>query len=182
MKLPSKLPSVYFVSLTVRNPNPAARASAPISPIRGSKLPVLGNSLVAGSVGAAAGCGGGVARAIITTSIGWSAGGGGGGGGIVPVNCFWCSTTVSGSSTTLVAEIFIPCFRPNASVSWPFTLNFWPLGILKRSVLPSASFKITEFGGVTCQTVPVTVWTVVTVLGVVVVVIVRCSFIPGFSS
>src|SRR5947207_15891515 len=50
------------------------------------------------------------------TKIGASAGGGGG-GGMEPVSCLCCSTTVSGSSTTLVADSFIPFFKPNASTS-----------------------------------------------------------------
>src|SRR5215469_9541040 len=85
----------------------------PSSPISGSRLPVFGSS-----VGSAAGAGAGLASAI---KIGASAGGGGGGGGIDPVNCFSCSTTVTGSSTTLVAETVIPFFSPHASVSWPLT-------------------------------------------------------------
>jgi len=49
---------------------------------------------------------------------------------MLPVTFASCVTTVSGASTTLVAEIFIPFFNPQASVSCPSTLNFWPLGIL----------------------------------------------------
>ena len=87
------------------------------------ELAVFGSS--AGAAGAGAGVG-----AACAIKIGASAGGGGGGGGMEPVNFFSCSTTVIGSSTTLVAEMVIPFFRPQASVSWPLTMNFCPLGIL----------------------------------------------------
>src|SRR6516225_9353721 len=40
---------------------------------------------------------------------------------------------------------------------------------------------MTASGGFTCQTLPVTVWTVVTTCGVVVVTVARTSFIPGLS-
>jgi len=49
---------------------------------------------------------------------------------MVPVTFASCVTTVSGASTTLVAETCIPFLKPQASVICPFTLNFWPLGIL----------------------------------------------------
>ena len=41
------------------------------------------------------------------------------------------ATTVSGTSTTFVAEIICPFLRPQASVCWPSTVNFCPLGMLK---------------------------------------------------
>ena len=80
---------------------------------------------------------------------------------------------VSGASVILVAVTFIPFLRPKASTISPFTLNFWSLGILKDWFSPFSMVRITESGGETCQTLPVTVCTVVTVRGVVVVVIVR---------
>jgi len=69
--------------------------------------------------------GGGVDLAI---KIGVSAGGAGGGGGIDPVSCLWCSTTVTGSSMTFVAETFIPFLSPHASVFWPSMLKFLVFG------------------------------------------------------
>jgi hypothetical protein len=41
---------------------------------------------------------------------------------------------------------------------------------------------MTEFGGLTRQTLPFTVFTVVIILGVVLVIVVRCSFMPGLRS
>src|SRR5580704_5116810 len=144
--------------------NEKPQQSIPSSPTNGSRLPVLGNSAGAGS----AGFGGCMTN---TTKIGMSAGGGGGGGGILPVSFFSCSITVSGSSTTLVAETFIPFFRPHASTIWPFTLNF--------CLVPSSKLRMTDVGGVTCQTFPVTLCTVVIILSVLVVATVCSSFIPG---
>ena len=115
-----------------------------------------------------------------TTRIGRS--GDGSGGGIVPVNSFCCSTTVSGTSTILVADTFIPFCRPQASVIWPSMLNFWPSGILNAWLVPSSKVRMTELGGFTYHTVPVTLFTVVMVCGVVVVVMVRSSVMPGFRS
>jgi hypothetical protein len=86
-------------------------------------------------------------------------GGAGFGGGAVPVRTTSCDTTVSGVSVTAVAEMFIPSLRPQASVSWPSTLNFWPLGMLKDWFVPSSKVRMTEFGGLTRQTLPVTVFT-----------------------
>src|SRR5262249_50330755 len=113
---------------------------------------------------------------------GWSAGGGGGGAGIVPVTLRCCATTSSGTSVTFVAVTFMPFCRPQASVICPLTSNFWPFGILNRWFLPSSNVRITEVGGLTYHTVPVTLCTVWIILGVVVVVMVRCNFIPGFKS
>jgi len=109
---------------TALSPNEAARDRNPSSPINGSRLPVLGNA------GAGASAGGAGTGTTTATKIGWSGGGGGGGGGAVPVICACCVTTVSGTSTILVAEIFIPFLKPQASVTCPSTLNFWSLGIL----------------------------------------------------
>src|SRR6476646_2651644 len=153
-------------------PNEAERARAPSNPISGRRLAVLGSS-----AGAAAGAGVGSAVAI---RIGTSAGGAGGGGGMLPVTFRCCSTTLIGSSTTLVAETIIPFFKPNASVSCPSTINFWPFGILNSWLVPSSRVRITVLGGEICHTFPVTLFTVVMVLGVVVTMVVRCSFMPGF--
>src|SRR6476620_193316 len=152
-------------------PNESKRARVPSNPIRGRGLAVLGSSA------GVAGKGVGSAAAI---RIGTSAGGAGGGGGIVPVNFRCCSTTLIGSSTTLVAATIIPFFKPKASVSWPSTMNFWPFGILNSWLVPSSKVKITVLGGEICHTFPVTLFTVVMVLGVVVTMVVRCSFMPGF--
>ena len=48
--------------------------------------------------------------------------------------------------------------------------------------MPSSKERMTEFGGLTRQTLPVTVLTVVIILGVVVMIVVRSSFIPGFGN
>ena len=109
-------------------------------------------------------------------------GGSGFGGAIVPVRFTSCDTTVSGVSVTAVAEMFIPSLRPQASVSRPLTMNRCPLGMLKDWFVPSSKDRMTEFGGLTRQTLPVTLLTVVIILGVVVVIVVRCSFIPGLRS
>ena len=101
---------------------------------------------------------------------------------MLPLTFLCWETTVSGTSTTLVAEIFIPFFRPKASSIWPSTLNFWPSGIVNCWFLPFSMVRMTEVGGVTCHTVPVTLLVVVTVRGVLVVMVVRSSFIPGFRS
>ena len=100
----------------------------------------------------------------------------------MPVICACRLTTVIGSSVTLVAEIFIPFLKPFGSVSRPSTMNLWPRGIVNCWLVPSSSVRIKRVGGVTRQTVPVTVPTVVTNLGVVVTVIVRSNFVPGFKS
>lgn len=51
--------------------------------------------------------------------------------GSVPVTCVCCDTDVTGVSTIFVAVTFMPFFRPQASVSLPSTMNFWPSGIMK---------------------------------------------------
>ena len=91
-------------------------------------------------------------------------------------------TTVSGTSTTFVAVTFIPFLRPQASTICPSTLNFWPFGILNSWFLLSSIVRITDLGGFTYQTFPVTDFTVVVICGVVVVIIVRVMVIPGFRS
>ena len=48
--------------------------------------------------------------------------------GAVPAMWVCCETTVSGVSTARVASIFIPFRSPQASVSLPSTITFWPLG------------------------------------------------------
>src|SRR5579864_788410 len=131
-------------------PNEKPQQTIPSSPTSGSRLPVFGSSA------ASAGSAGFGACMTNTINIGWSGGGGGGGGGSLPVSFLSCSTTVSGSSTTLVAEIFIPFFSPHASTIWPPMLNFCPLGILNDWLVPSSNVKMTDDGGVTCHTFPVT--------------------------
>src|SRR5678816_291927 len=147
--------------------------SRPANPIKGTALPVLGKWVGAGS---AAGAGAGVDSAI---KIGWSAAGAAGAGGMVPVTFACRSTTVWGTSTIFVAETFIPFLRPQASTICPSTLNFCPWGILNCWFSPFSIVRMTDRGGFTCHTVPVTLCTVVIVWGVVVTLIVRCSFIPG---
>src|SRR5215467_2074039 len=104
------------------------------------------------------------------------------GGAAIPVRMTSCDTTVSVVSVTAVAEMFIPSLRPQASVSRPLTMNRCPLGMLKDWFVTSSKDRMTEFGGLTRQTLPVTLLTVVIILGVVVVIVVRCSFIPGLRS
>src|SRR5215472_2387870 len=105
--------------------------SVPSSAMSGKSLAVLGSLVGAGSAAAVSAGGAGTGRAT-TTKIGTSALGGGGGGGAVPV--LWISwlTIVSGTSVTLWAETVIPFLRPQASVSRPLIVNFWPLGIWNR--------------------------------------------------
>ena len=81
-----------------------------------------------------------------------------------------------------VADIFMPFSSPKASISLPFITNFCRFGILKGWFVPSGRVRITEFGGVTWKTVPSTVLIAVIVVGVTIVVIVRCSFMPGLRS
>src|SRR5580704_13129033 len=152
---------------------------SPRSPIKGRSLAVFGSF---SGVAAAISVSGAGAGSEVTTRMGTSAGGAGGGGGIVPVTVRSWATTVSGTSTILVAVITIPFFKANASTISPFTLNFWPLGILKAWFVLSSSVRTTVFGGVTCQIFAVTLWTVVTVCGVVVTARVCWSFMPGFRS
>src|SRR5580765_2856349 len=128
-------------------PNAEASDIKPKKAIKGSELPVLGSA-----AGAASATVVGAGAVATKTMTGTSAGGGGGGGGIVPVLCARCSTTVIGSSTTLVAETFIPFFKPQASTICPSTLNFWSLGILNCWFVPSSKVRITVFGGATCHT------------------------------
>jgi len=71
----------------------------------------------------------GLAGATMNNSTAPCGGGSGVGLGMVPVRTTFCDTTVSGVSVTAVAEMFIPFLRPQASVSWPLTLNFWPSGM-----------------------------------------------------
>ena len=73
--------------------------------------------------------------------------GGGGGGGACPVLLICRAISVSGTSVTAVAEICIPFRRPNASVSCPWIMNFWPLGILNCWFFPSSMVRMTETGG-----------------------------------
>ncbi len=110
-------------------PTELPRQMSPRRPIKGNSLPVLGNC-AGSSAGAAPGTATGTGRCKIATRIGRS-GGGGCGGGAVPVTVAYCVTNVWGTSTTLVAEIFIPFFNPHASTIRPLTLNFWSVGILK---------------------------------------------------
>src|ERR1700733_1707003 len=96
---PSSSPNPRIDQAPLRKPlsiTEDRRERLPSKPIKGSRLPVFGNS-----AGAAADAGGGVATAI---KIGSSAGGAGGGGGMEPVSRRSCSTTVTGSSTIFVAE------------------------------------------------------------------------------
>ena len=58
---------------------------------------------------------------------------------------------------------FITFLEGKASTTWPSTLNFWSLGILNCWFVLLSSARITDVGGVTCQTLPVTVWIVVTI-------------------
>ncbi len=99
----------------------------------------------------------------------------------MPVTLCCCDETTVGTSTIFVAETFIPFLKAKASTIWPSTLNFWSLGILNSWFVLSSSVRITDVGGLTCQTLPVTVWIVVTIMGVVVVMIVRWSFMPGLQ-
>ena len=71
-------------------------------------------------VAAAAGAGVGSPSAIKT----------GASGGIVPVTCVFWVTEVASTVVIFVAVIIMPSFRPQASVSCPFTVNFCPSGIL----------------------------------------------------
>src|SRR6516225_1902073 len=96
--------------------------------MRGKLLAVVGSFAGAGSE-AAVSVGGGVGLAV-ATSIGTSGLGAGGGGGAVPALLICCATTVSGTSVILCAETVMPFLSPKASVSWPSTMNFCPLGIL----------------------------------------------------
>jgi hypothetical protein len=64
----------------------------------------------------------------------------------------------------LVAETFIHFFNPQASVSWPSTMNFWHFGSLD-CWLRHPPAHITEFGGFICH-LSLTVCTVVMVCGV----------------
>ena len=95
---------------------------------------------------------------------------------MLPLTFLCWETTVSGTSTTLVAEIFIPFFRPKASSIWPSTLNFWPSGIVNCWFLPFSMVRMIV--AARCAAVPVTLLVVVTVRGVLVVMVVRSSFIP----
>src|SRR5271157_4044227 len=108
----------YARSLAARRPSPDRSSRAPRIPIRGSWLPVLGSVGAETGAAAATSAGGGSMGRTITTRIGRSTGGSGGGGGRLPVTSFCCSTTVSGTSMTLVADTVIPFFRPHASTIW----------------------------------------------------------------
>ena len=101
------------------------------------------------------------------------------GGGISPifVTCFVSIT--SGTSVTAVAVNFMPGSRENASAGYPMTVNFVPLGILNSCFLPSSRVRITDSGGFTCQTVPVTFLIVVITPGVDVVFVVCSIVIPA---
>lgn len=142
----------------------------PRSPTRGSSLAVFGRF-----VGASAAAG---AERTMATRIGTPCVGAGGGGGMLPVRSTCCVTTFCGISVTLCADTVIPFLSPHASVSCPFTVNFVSLGILKDWFSPLSSLRITEFGGETCQTVPVTLSTLVMTLGVVVVMVCFSTSIP----
>src|SRR6516225_357679 len=124
--------SLYQPTLVRNNfsANEAERHKSPRSPASGRLLPVFGSFAGAAAAGAASAAGAAATGAATTTRIGTSAGGAGGGGGIVPVTWLCCDTTTSGVSTILVALMIMPFLRPNASTVWPFTLNFWSLGIL----------------------------------------------------
>jgi hypothetical protein len=164
-----------------RNPNPAAVKNTPRNPMRGSELAVLGKLAGAGSgAGAAAatafGAGAGSSMSSTPTCVGV-----GGGGGAVPVTARFWETTTSGVVVTTVAETFIPFRKSKTVFSWPSMLNLVPSGTLYCLFSPLGSVRITLFP-LACHTFPLTVLVVVTVRGVVVVVIVRCSFIPGFRS
>src|SRR5215469_12804482 len=124
---------VVVLAYLVRNnfsANEAERHKSPRSPTSGRLLPVFGSFAGAAAAGAASAAGAAATGVATTTRIGTSAGGAGGGGGIVPETWLCCDTTTSGVSTTLVALMTMPFLRPNASTVWPFTLNFWSLGIL----------------------------------------------------
>ena len=141
-------PQTGRIRRIMANAKAAQQNKTPNAPIRGMRDAVLGSLAGAASAGAAAAAGAGAATGTTTaTRTGTSAGGGG--GGMVPVVFFITETDVTGSSTTFVAEIFIPGFRPKASVSWPLIVNFWPLGILKRSTELSSRRSVTASGGVT---------------------------------
>ena len=151
----------------ILSPSDIPNDNRPSNPRSGIIEPVFGNFSGAVSVGTTgAGC-------ALATRIGTSAGGGDGGVGAVPVTFRCCETTTSGDSVILVAETFIPFLKPKASVSFPSIVNFCPLGIVNCWTVPSSNRRETDDGGLTQNTVPVTVSTVVTVFGVDVVMIVR---------
>ena len=90
-----------------------------------------------------------------------------------------CVTTVSGISVTLCADTVIPFLSPQALVSCPLTVNFVPSGILNVWFCPFSKVSVTDLGGWACQTLPVTVSTLVITLGVVLVMVCLSTFIPG---
>src|SRR6266566_2009537 len=156
--------------------------SAPNSPMSGKSLAVFGSCLGAGSAAAVSTAGAGaVGTGTVTIRIGTSAFGCGGGGGIFPVLFISSAITVSGTSVTLCAWTFIPFLRLQASFSSPSTTNFCPLGILKLWLVPFSNVKITVLGGVTCHTVPLTVSTVVIILGVELVMVCFSTFMPTLA-
>jgi hypothetical protein len=147
--------------------------------MRGKSLAVVGSFLAGSSVAASAVSTG--AAGATTIRIGTPGAGAGGGGGAVPDTLTSCSITVSGTSVTLWAETIIPFLREKTSVSRPLIVNFWPSGTVNCWFSPFSSVRITLLGGETCHTLPVTVSTVVTTLGLVVFTFCFSSFMPTFA-
>ena len=118
------------------SPNARKKKRPLSSPTNGNELPVLGNSVGAGSAGAAAAVSTGAADASVAGAIGTmttrraivASIDSGGGGGILPVLLTSVVIKVSGTSVTAVAETFMPFLRENTSVCCPSTVNFVPSG------------------------------------------------------